>query len=123
MSDLTDEELKCWMREDLAPPLHELLLELQRHRSAQAAREERVREVIREALHRGEMASNLERLDGALDAIATSAAKQLAGATIRFTETARLSAAERSQLEHHIRDHEATCSYSCSIIRRLLGAT
>jgi hypothetical protein len=33
-----------------------------------------------------------------------------------------LTADERAQLEHHIRDHRATCSWSCSIIERLMTA-
>lgn len=29
--------------------------------------------------------------------------------------------AEIAQLEHHILDHEVTCSYSCSLIRKCIA--
>lgn len=40
---------------------------------------DRLRRVVRAALHEGEMASTLERLDGALDVIADRAVKRLFG--------------------------------------------
>lgn len=37
MSDLTDDDIVCWLREELAPPLVDALRELQRHRAEESA--------------------------------------------------------------------------------------
>lgn len=50
MSDLSDEDIRCWLREELAPPLVNALRELQLHRASKVADAERVRSVVREAV-------------------------------------------------------------------------
>jgi hypothetical protein len=111
---LTDEELACWVREEIAPPLHAALLELQRHRSAIAADKERVRKVVMEVVSDAE-GSVFESTADYVTAVSYGIADQLA------TSAVKLTADEVKQLEHHIRDHRATSAYSCSLIERLIG--
>lgn len=135
-SDLTDEELQRledaadgWTAFDRGQSnVLRLVDEVKRHRSASAADKERVRQVVTDAAISSlpeelwesgfdaarPMVSRLLFREKAADAIATRAAERLA------TPTPALTADERAQLEHHIRDHRATCAYSCSIIERLL---
>lgn len=88
------------------------------------------------------MVSRLLFREKAADAIAARVADQLATSALCFppshpttlgdvwvgetkpvftTSAPKLTADEIRQLEHHIRDHQATCAYSCSIIERLLA--
>lgn len=90
MSDLTDErlaELVHWSSDASyggMPDTHTALLELQRHRAAQTADEERVRSVVLKAWNSAHGDMTL-RDDQLADAIATRAAKQLASAAARLT--------------------------------------
>lgn len=90
MSDLTDERIAELVKHWGGYALEEratrtALLELQRHRTDQAADEERVRSVVREAgLAVERTAVTAVRIEK-LDAIIDRAAKQLAGAGVRLT--------------------------------------
>lgn len=67
--------------------IHTALKELQRHRAARAADEERVRSVVRDALDELFNAGELRANDAAYRlAIAARAAKQLASAAVRLSE-------------------------------------
>ncbi len=86
--DLTDDEVAEMAGDGTATHLNfvRAALELQRHRAARAADEERLASAIRVALHDGEMATIQERMDGALDLIARRAAKQLASPGLSLEE-------------------------------------
>lgn len=133
MSDLTDDDLelavtvgdrlraanrRAYVDRDtlnLADRLQRAALELQRNRAAVAADRERIRTTVADLM--------IELIDSdgpvttreEIEFIASRAADQLATSAVRLTDD------ERKQLEHHIRDHRVTCSYSCSIIERLMG--
>lgn len=122
MDDLTDEELACWVREDIAHPLNSALLELQRHSAAIAADKERVRAVVRE------VAEEVLRSDGVYgysDRIAKRAAEQLASPAVRLTEEERNDLVNiRSIISQlaKLADTEAFAS-GISTLDRLLGAS
>lgn len=46
--------------------------------------------------------------------------EELRDATTAYDREWPLTSDEIAQLEHHIADHRVTCSYSCSLIRRML---
>lgn len=125
---LTEAEMTTWfemismLSSDDIGRAHEMLYsaiaEIRRHRSALAADRERVRSVVERAAA-GVLGPNgplgFHSWDVLAHLIATRAAEQLATVRPVLTDD------ERKQLEHHIRDHRVTCSYSCSIIERLMN--
>lgn len=124
MSDLTDERVEslCRMACGHCSEL-QLAQEVKRRRAAETASKERVRKVVREALHRGEMATVLERLDGALDAIADRVAEQIAD-PVQISEEDRAALIWLREVVHYSADgvQHGNAARAWRVIDRLLGA-
>jgi hypothetical protein len=150
MADLTDEELAEWgamgsardimgmNRHRVLPALKRAIEELQRHRAARTADEERVRSVVRDAVEAGyEFAvdnADISEHDGwhrtdpriewpteskrevELDAIATRAAKQLA------TPVARMSDEDIGRLEVLVGSRNCTSAEQADLLRRIIAS-
>jgi hypothetical protein len=94
MSDLSDEDITCWLSCELAPPLIEALTELRRHRAALAPDKERVRSVAYAALLDAASAiGTYNDIAARCSQLADRAAEQLAtpaGMSAEERETARM---------------------------------